>query len=370
MLKSGLQVDIDLYKKECKMYNKLLQESKCKYYRNEFSACNDKQLFRMVNKLCSVNSSPILPTHKSSKDLGNLFGKFFHEKVEKIMTKLNSIITPPITVSIIPSCKSSLTVFDPVTDDAVREVIMESATKSCRLDPIPTWMLKESLDVLLPVISKLINKSLSAGIVPSSFKMAHVTPLLKKPNLDPENLQNYRPIANLPFIFKVLERVVATQIKDYLNKNNLFSTKQSAYRRFHSTETALLRVSNDLLLSLDKGDEVVLILLDYSAAFDTINHDTLFSRLKNDYGIGGSVLKWCISYLEHRKQAVVIDNTISDPIALLYGTPQGSVKGPLDFILYTGPLSNIVNSHSGINHMIYADDTQLYLVMKSINSPL
>ena len=124
-------------------------------------------------------------------------------------------------------------------------------------------------------------------------------------------------------------------------------------------------MSNDLLLSLDKGDEVVLILLDYSAAFDTINHDTLFSRLKNDYGIGGSVLKWCISYLEHRKQAVVIDNTVSDPIALLYGTPQGSVKGPLDFILYTGPLSNIVNSHSGINHMIYADDTQLYLVMKS-----
>jgi hypothetical protein len=164
------------------------------------------------------------------------------------MTKLNSIITPPITVSTIPSCDSSLTAFDPVTDDDVNRVIMESATKSCRLDPIPTWMLKESLDVLSPVITAIINKSLSTGIVPSSFKIAHITPLLKKSNLDPENLQNYRPIANLPFIFKVLERVVATQIKVYLNTYNLFSTKQSAYRQCHSTETALLRVSNDLLL--------------------------------------------------------------------------------------------------------------------------
>ena len=108
-----------------------------------------------------------------------------------------------------------------------------------------------------------------------------------------------------------------------------------------------------------------MILLDYSAAFDTITHSIFFKRLKNRYGIGGTVLRWFRSYLTNRSQAVVVNGKLSDTHILPCGTPQGSVKGPLDFILYTGPLSDVIDAHSGIMHMIYADDTQLYLVLQS-----
>ena len=117
-------------------------------------------------------------------------------------------------------------------------------------------------------------------------------------------------------------------------------------------------------LALDRGEEAVLILLDFSSAFDSISHAILFERLQNRYGIHGTVLNWCISYLEDRKQAIVINDTFSDDFSLPWGVPQGSVKGLLDFIMYTAPLSDIINAH-GVHHVIYADDTQLFVTMKS-----
>ncbi|XP_072022511.1 uncharacterized protein [Amphiura filiformis] len=117
---------------------------------------------------------------------------------------------------------------------------------------------------------------------------------------------------------------------------------------------------NDLLLAVDAGNEAVLVLLDYSAAFDTIYHSIFFERLQSRYGLEGTVLNWFMSYLQDRVQAVVLDKVLSDTFPLPWGTPQGSVKGPLDFILYTGPLSDVISAHSGIQHVIYADDTQVY----------
>ena len=117
-------------------------------------------------------------------------------------------------------------------------------------------------------------------------------------------------------------------------------------------------------MAIDKGQEAILVLLDYSAAFDTIDHEILFERLKNKYGVGGTALNWIVSYFENRVQAVVVEDNISDEFPLPWGVPQGSVKGPLDFVLYTGPLSNVISAHEGIQHIIYADDTQLYLILK------
>ena len=364
MNKSGLEVDKQRYKEQCKIYNDALQQSKCDYYRNEVADCDDKQLFRLVKKLSSPDSSTTLPDHLSAKELANEFGSFFHNKIQKIRDKLDNIQLPQPSIDVPEFCYSSFTEFEPVTQETVRKVICESATKSCNLDPIPTWLLKDSLDVLLPFITDIINSSLSSGTVPAAFKTSHIMPLLKKSNLDHNNLQNYRPIANLMFVFKVLERVVAAQLKTYLQSCDLFSTAQSAYRCHHSTETALLRVQNDLLMAIDKGQEAILVLLDYSAAFDTIDHKILFERLKNKYGVGGTALNWIVSYLENRVQAVVVEGNISDEFPLPWGVPQGSVKGPLDFVLYTGPLSDVISAHEGIQHIIYADDTQLYLILK------
>ena len=170
------------------------------------------------------------------------------------------------------------------------------------------------------------------------------------------------------FLGKVLERVVSIQLRSYLESNNLFPANQSAYRHHHSTETALLKVANDLLLAIDRGLEACLVLLDFSSAFDCLNHAMLFNRLETTYGISGSSLEWIKSYLCNRTQKITIRGKQSRPFSLQWGVPQGSVLGPLLFTLYTGPLCEVISSHHGIHHAIYADDTQLMLVKEQLLS--
>jgi hypothetical protein len=217
----------------------------------------------------------------------------------------------------------------------------------------------ECLDKLLPSITSLINSSLISGTFPESFKKALVSPLLKKPTLDANVLKNYRPISNLTFISKIIEKLVHAQLCDYLVANSLFNPFQSAYRPGHSCETALLRIVNDLLLSLDERKVSILTLLDLSAAFDTIDHSILLHRLQHDFGICDTALKWFSSYLTGRTQSVVVGGHMSDPDLICFGVPQGSVLGPLLFVLYTSPLSSIIQKHS-VHHHSFADDTQLH----------
>ena len=160
-------------------------------------------------------------------------------------------------------------------------------------------------------------------------------PLLKKSNLDPELLKNYRQVSNLPFLSKVLEHVVLTQLMTHLETHNLLEPFQSAYRKCHSTETALLRVVNDLLQASDDGYVSILSLLDLSAAFDTIDHVILSQRLSSTFGCTGTALGWFQSYLSNRTQSVFVNDIQSAPSNLKYGVPQGSVLGPILFTMYT-----------------------------------
>ena len=173
-------------------------------------------------------------------------------------------------------------------------------------------LFKDCISELLPILTKIINLSLSSGSFPDHLKEACVRPLLKKPSLDPENLANYRPISNLRFTSKLIERAAMSQLQTYLCENDLHAKMQSAYRPYHSTETALLRVQNDILLALDQRKEAVLVLLDFTAAFDTIDHTHLCHRLSSRFGIRDTALKWFSSYLNNRKQYVLIDTVKSD----------------------------------------------------------
>ena len=260
--------------------------------------------------------------------------------------------------------KSSITEFSMISTETVTNIINKSSSKSCSLEPIPTCILKSCLPVLATTITNIVNLSLSAGHVPPLLKTACVVPRLKKKSLDPDELSSYRPISNLPFLSKTLERIVAAELNTYLTDSNLFSSLQSAYRRHHSVETALLRVANDFLVALDNGNEVLLVLLDYTAAFDTVNHSILLHRLEHRFGISGTVLCWLKSYLNDRSQYVKVDGFDSSSISLNYGVPQGSVLGPLLFTLYVSPIEDIIKHH-GLDAMFYADDTQIYIALNA-----
>ena len=163
-------------------------------------------------------------------------------------------------------------------------------------------------------------------------------------------MNNYRPVSNLCFIARILEKLVLSQVSSYLISHNLYNTCQSAYRPGHSTETALLKVVNDLFLSLNKGNISVLALLDFSSAFDTIGHPMLVHRRHADFGFTDSALQWFSSYLTDRTHYVSLSNPVHS----------GSVHGINVFTMYIKPLSAIIDSHSIIHHS-FADDLQLQM---------
>ena len=159
---------------------------------------------------------------------------------------------------------------------------------------------------------------------------------------------------------------MANQLNSYINKEGLSNFNQSAYKRLHSTEIALLKIQNDVGASVDSGKAVALTFLDLSAAFDAIDHNILFNCLGDWFGLDGTVLMWIKSYLTNCRQKVKLGNSFSDAFSLPNDVPQGSVLGPLLFTLYTTNLSQIISNFS-VTHHLYADDTQIYLALDSRN---
>ncbi len=257
-----------------------------------------------------------------------------------------------------PTAQTPIFSFCLLTEAEVSKLLLSSHPTS-PLDPIPSHLLQAISPTLLPALTHIINTSLLTGIFPTAFKQARVTPLLKKPTLNTSLLENYRPVSLLPFIAKTLERVVFNQVSLFLSQNNKLDAKQSGFRSGHSTETALLSVTEALRIAKADSKSSVLILLDLSAAFDIVNHQILLSTLSS-LDITGIPLRWFESYLTGRSFRVARGGKVSKAHKLVTVVPQGSVLGPLLFSTYTTSLGPIIQA-DGFSYHFYADDTQLYL---------
>ena len=199
--------------------------------------------------------------------------------------------------------------FIPLSVADVVHLAKDFPTKACV--PDPTWLVKDFVQLLAPYLTNLSNKSLPQGCFPEMFRLTEVTPILKTSTLDPSVLSSYRSILNLPFVSKVLERAVNERMSPHLQSNELLPENQSAYRRSHSTETALLEVTSDAMIAGDKGKLTLLGMLDLSAAFDCVDHGILPERLEKSFGFSRVVLDRMRSYLVGRRQYVRYNGSTS-----------------------------------------------------------
>ena len=222
------------------------------------------------------------------------------------------------------------------------------------------------MEILECIFLKIVNTTIKDSQFPDPLKQAEVTPILKQSTLDPEELKSFRPVSSTPFPSKPIERVMYNQLDEYLEKNNLYAFYQSAYRKHYSCESALAKLTDDLQKMNNSGNDSVLILLDSSAAFDTVDHLILLQKLEHNYMIKDNALKLIKSYLQNRTFAIKVNDVKSTSKELKYGVPQGSLLGPLFYNLYTKDIETIVTKH-GLRIITYADDCQLYVAFKCEN---
>ena len=348
--RTKLEVHRQLYVNSRDEFSALIMERKIGYFQEPLEYAYNMSMFRILRSL-EVHQMQ-LPEFNSKKE------SYFQEQIENLLNSLHCQTAVDHSVDETPRFSDSLEVFEP-TNTAEIASILANTDKTCTLDSLPTKQLNDKIDSVVPIVTCITNASLVNAVMPGLLKQAIVRPLLKKPSLDKDTLNIYRPVSNLSHLSKINDKVLARRIICHISDQRMQDCFQSAYRKNHSTETALLCVTNAMKVAMDNRQRTTLVLIDFCPAFDTINHKILIKRLRLRYDIVDKALGWLQSYLQNRTRRVVIHDASSNTTCLTSGVLQGSVFGSLLFSLYVQPIGDMLRAHGLLfNH--YADDLQLY----------
>lgn len=355
--KSKLPEDKTEYVSQRKFCANMCNEKRCSYYKNLIASKKGDQraLYSIVNGLFDKNkSSCTLPEHNNPKELANTINDFYVNKVDTLRSKIPLSNHDYISSTTSNFNGTPLDSFRPVTEAELSDILNKSGIKTSFHDKLPAKILKQVIDELIPYLCTLVNKSLLFGSC-DGIKESTIVPLLKKAGLDPEILKNYRPVSDLLFLSKLIERAAGKQLNEHMGVNNLHSKYQHAYKVSHSTETLLLCIVNDILIAFNNNTGVIMLVIDLSAAFDTVDIDKMLHILRSDIGVSGTALTWFESFLRGRKQQVLIGQSLSEFREVSFGVPQGSVLGPVLFNIYIRSLFDVIKN-CGFSTSGYADD--------------
>ena len=274
------------FKKQQMTYYSNIRQVKVDYYFRilQNSEKNTKLLYTMIQKLSGDTIQRVLPSGYATKTLVEMFSKYFYEKITIIRSTIKVKSSEINFATNVNTNKDTqlyeMSEFSPLSIAELASIISCINNKSCHYDPSPVNLIKQCSDITFPILQLIINKSFKEAKVPHQLKRANVSPIIKNKDLDPDNLKNYRPINNIPFIAKVLEKAVFYQVNEHLQKHGLYSLNQSGYRENHSCETTLLKIVDDMQKTIHIDNLSAVLMLDLSAAFDTVDQRSATFSIK------------------------------------------------------------------------------------------
>ena len=368
--KSGSETAYENYKKQRQLVNKAIKNAKSNYYSNKFEAANGntKKTWEIINELRGKKKGSLKPSFivddkliKDRRVIANEFNKYFTSIAHNMNGKLNSDVTGGAVLSDFPSFEQYMDkrITDSIhlsecSSEEIMTIINE--LQSNKSSDISINLLKRCSSIIAPVLSNFFNTFMNSGIFPSILKVGKITPIYKKGN--PQKFDNYRPISTLPIFSKIFEKLIYSRLYCFLTAKGIIYENQFGFRKYHSTSHAVNYSVNKIRHSIENRKHVIGLFIDLSKAFDTIDHTKLMAKLEN-YGIRGKCYQLLGSYLDCRQQYTTFLGENSKLFEIIYGVPQGSVLGPLLFLIY---INDIINSTKDGHFVLFADDTNIYVV--------